>query len=182
MKKADEIYKTREQIEFIDLMRHLKEQFNYNQEAIARAAKCSPSMITQIVKGARNPGRPSLELLRRTYEDLTKPEAGPVSTEPDRLQEKMDFLQKNDRAGYEAAKLTVETLHAKAQAIQGVSSKVASAAEATQSAASEAAKSELLKPQHSPTTGASTGRRRGRARGAPQGSKDKPATPKQAPK
>lgn len=72
--------KTPEQVEFTDLVRELKERFGYNQNRIAAVCRLSASGVSQIISGNRSPSEARLELLRREYQELTRPEGTPAGT------------------------------------------------------------------------------------------------------
>lgn len=115
--KTDQRYKTPEQIEFIDLMHELKTRFGFNASKIAEIADVSDAMISHIRAGKRSPGKDPIRRLREKYQEMTVP--GKVTKEisrPTEMHDKIVYLEQNDPARLEAARITLDALYRDAKA------------------------------------------------------------------
>lgn len=160
-------------------MRELREKFGFNQNRIAQVCRISASMVSQIVSGERSPGEPSLELLRMAYRDLTQPQPRKTESGTDELRQQLEYLERHNPPGFEAAKATVGALHRQAVA-SAASSKVVSPSGIAPASASALARRELQESQQRRKAGAPTADKRGRGRGARPGSGHKPEAPGEA--
>lgn len=167
-------FKNQNQVEFTDLAMELIEKFGYSQNDIAKVARCSASMVSQVLAGDKNPKEASLAWLRKEHEDRTNPQAM-QRTEADPLHDAIEHMKRSDPAGYAAARAAVLAVRHRPEVSSGGASEVPIAP----ASASALARRELQESQQRRGAGGPSGRKRGRGRGAGPGTKGQPGTPGQ---
>jgi len=167
--------------EFIALF----ELSGWSQAEAARQLHLTRGGVNGIITGKASVSASTVELLRLKVALLGKPldtamqMRDSVPRCPDPASTDLDWLKRNDPKSYESAKVVIHSL--RESSVKGVSSTVASAAVASQGAASLAARLPHPKSPRKPAVAAPSDNRLKPKRGAGRQSNFQPATPKQAP-